>query len=325
MSAVLLKNVFGDLYAGDARLFFKHPRYASCRPYRVDTASDPGDTNGISFSVRIFSPDMIVLCDSRMNSARVVQKLESSDIGSTADAGIYAYDPANAGRWTNLRETSDARHWSEGETRLSSKRVDHEKIEHIPKKVSRVEANVLSGLLLQLPPVLAEAIHDGRGIIISRKESILNNVWCDKTYELRVIRVLRAFKTDVYALCCEPICKDENGPGRRVEFEGKDDVVALLFVGALWQKNSPTTPAENGVKRADGPVLTVARRKRTRGVGGRVFCICLGNRLTTLLDGLDVEKIATSKRHYEGYLTDAEFYDLFAITTTYPEKTTHSV
>ena len=297
MLAIRFENVSDCLFVGEAKLFLKHPRCARRTPYRMGTAS-AGPDKRQSFTVRVFNSNMVMLCDSRMNTTRVVQKMEASDIGGAHDVGVLA--AGCAGRWSNLFETSDGRHWSEGEEKLIPPRPTC----NVSNRMARLEETALSALLSQLPPDSAEAVRDGRAIVIGRTESILNDIWGDargrddvSKHGMRVVHLCKAFKTNVFALC-------RAAPSGTPEMDG---AVAILFAGAFWPKDGGVKCSSTGAHR---PSLTVARRQSI--VGGSVFCICVGTHFANSLAGMSPEEIAISRRHYEGCFSEADCRDLLS-------------
>lgn len=314
-STEVLKNITGDLFVGDVKLFFTHPRYTTRMPYRLETFTTPDvkeeDKGILSLEVRSFSSDMVVLCDSRMNAARVMDSLYNSDVAS--DTMVLAYHPENVGRWTNLRQTSDAKHWSEGELML--KRRTQEQIsrdardQDKPERVVEKENLLLSRLRAQLPQKAVEALRDRRAIIVSRVSNLYDRIYnglvsnttsssggivCDN---LRVYRLSRSYNNLVFG----------------IYVGDTTDVSALLIVGEVWPKGIITN--EQPAQSSSGPTLTVVRSRCTNGSKNvcRIFCICIGNRLEKRLKGMTVEDIAKSKRHYEGYYTYSDCESFYKI------------
>lgn len=303
-----MDEVDGDLFVGEAKLFFANPRRQWRVPLRVETA---GGTNtpvrtknaAVSFTVHIDNPDLIMLCESRMNSARVTNALCASDIGDDTDISPYAAE--NTGRWTSVRETTDGRHWSDGERHW--KRMLDADLESFERDKQHTDSSFLACLNARLPPHAVEAVRDGRAIVISRVKSITEHV-TPKTKrsadgnghmrEIDVRRLCKSFGNQVYALRCP----STTGHGQQRSGD-TGEIVALLFVGRFWPKE--VTSGRDVMQ----PVLTVARTKSVNAssaAGGRVFCICVGNHLTKILDGRSVEDISKTKRHYEGYFDDGE-------------------
>lgn len=290
-----MENVTGDLFVGEAKLFFAHSRRQWRLPYRIETAAIGGSASPVSFAVHTDNPDLIAVCDTRMDARRVVRALCTTDIG--VDTGVSANDPDNAGRWTNLRETSDGRHWTDGEHYW--KRM----LDAKPETATLDEEephSTLSRLTAQLPPHAVEAVRDGRAVLISRTKNIVDylaprsrrTVSRDTAVRsLSVRRVCKSYGNHVYAL---------HGVSARDHHDG--ETVALLFVGRFWPKDASTG---GGVRRP--PPLIVARTRSLKepvAGGGRVFCICLGGHLTRTLDGLTAEDVTATRRHYEGYFND---------------------
>lgn len=303
-----MDNVVGDLFAGEAKLFFAHPRRQWRQPLRVETlatmtATDSASntSTAVSFTVHIENSDFIMLCDSRMNPKRVAKELCASDIG--CDTNIALCDVENAGRWTSVHMTLDGRHWSNGEYQCKKRITD---AKHMSSEMDGVSA--LSCLVSQLPPLVIEAVHDGRAIILSVTKNIASYLMPStkrsagrKEYarKITVRRVCKSFGNLVYKLCVtSPPEKDTNDE----TFNNSDngETIALLIAGRFWPKNIENTRQ---------PLLTVARKKSIKSAtspGGGVFCICLGDYLQRLVNNSDVEEIAKSKRHYEGYFDDTE-------------------
>lgn len=300
-SVLAMENVVGDLFVGEAKIFFAHPRRQWRLPLRVETANTTGPCkdDSVSFNIHIPNSGLVMLCDSRMNASRVTKELCDSNIG--IDTAVRPYDTDNAGRWTNADRTSDGRHWSDGEYHW--KRVIGANRENAVPTSDQSAA--LSCLIKQLPPAAAEAVKDGRAIVISRTSNFLaceakrcfgkDNNAAARPFTVR--RVCKSFGNVVYALQRTP----SHHTNQRSEDEsgGSDDrAIALLFVGELWPKD---------VVSAQRPLLTVVRARSLKGPaapGGRVFCICMGGYLQRILDGDDIEGIAKKKRHYEGYFED---------------------
>lgn len=290
--AVVLRNVTGDVFVGEAKLFFVHPRCAKRSPYRLET-SDAG-RNTVSFEVRVFKPNMIVMCDTAMNAARITESLYASDIAG--DTEVRAFEPENAGRWTNLVETSDGRHWSEGE-KVSSQRPANSNDR--PRRTVAAE-NGIARLNAQLPREAVVAVEEGRAIVFSRQKNLHDYVWGGRSsgnvgggvpgYDLKVCRVARSFNNQVFSLCRV----------RASDGVVSEDAAALLIVGMFW-------PTNDGVVAERLPRLTVARQHPGgRSGGGRVFYACLGNRLAESVVTMSSEELAKTKRHYEGYFSALE-------------------
>lgn len=298
-----MDNVVGDLFVGEAKIFFAHPRRQWRLPLRVETANTNGPSNddSVSFNIHIHNSGLVMLCDSRMNAVRVTKELCDSNIG--IDTEVRPYDTDNAGRWTNADRTSDGRHWSDGEYHWK-RMLDANRGNDVPTSDQNA---ALSCLIKQLPPAAVEAVKDGRAIVVSRTSNLVaaeakrcsgkdgNAV----AHPITVRRVCKSFGNVVYAL--------QRTPSHHTNHRSEDDdssivstaTIALLFVGKLWPKDAVS------VQR---PLLTVVRARSLKGPaspGGRVFCICLGDYLRRILDVDDIEGIAKQKRHYEGYFEDS--------------------
>lgn len=320
-----MDNVTGDLFVGEAKLFFTDPRRQWRLPLRVETGRIAGSVNttsgtpateNVSFSVHVDNPNLIMLCDSRMDATRVAKELCASDIG--VDTDVPAYESDNTSRWTVAEVTSDGRHWSNGEYHwkymLDAKRASLELDE-------QRRNDTLANLTTQLPPSAVEAVRDGRAIIISRTKHIAGPPATPKagtiassgrervTYTPRspfvVRRVCKSFGNWVYAIRRE---RTESAEYVRTFVDGDEkntETIALLVFGKVWPKEVAAATDTATLR----PVLTVARVKSVKATtvpGGRVFCICLGNHLKRLLAGYSAERIAGAKRHYEGYFDDTE-------------------
>lgn len=294
-----MEHVSGNLFAGEAKLFFAHPRRQRSLPFPVETADTTNHPPvAVSFNVHVHNADLIMLCDSRLNATRVVNALCASDIGG-ADTDVPAYGASNAGRWTSLRETSDGRHWSEGEYHRKGMLTANS------RSAEERQTSVLSCLNAQLPPTAVEAVREGRAIIISRTNNIAKHVTPKRTRSngrnvgvraLYVRRLCKSFANHVYELRVAPSV--DAGDDSSSSCSGGESI-ALLFVGRFWPKDATRQAT-----------MTVARTRPLNGAttaGGRVFCICLGDHLKRMLDGCSAEEIAKTKRHYEGYFTDHEF------------------
>lgn len=290
-------GVDGDLFVGEANLFLASPRRQWKLPYRVETSSRRQDEREadatVSFDVHVANANMVLLCDRRLNVAKVSNALCASDIG--IDTDVVAHDIDYAGRWTNLRSTSDGRHWSDGE-------YNWRRMMDFAPRDAQDSNSLLSCLVAQLPPCVARAVREGRSIIISKAMNLLDRPTLGNSKDrdsdepqLRVRRVCKSFGNYVYALSRQK-CDGEDAP-----------TIAVLIVGRFWSEHGlrQDTREENGIDDSARPVLTVARKRPVRGViGGRVFCIALGGHLTNSLESLDAEGIANTKWHYEGYFGD---------------------
>ncbi|KAG8304330.1 hypothetical protein J6590_096375 [Homalodisca vitripennis] len=187
-----MDNISGDLFVGEAKLFFMHPRHFSKSPFRLAHAP-------ASLIVRIANPDMVLICDSRIDAGRVAKTLIASDIAT--DTAVCPHEPDNSSRWTNLVETTDGRHWSDGEY---SYRARTSSLPGSKRAGMRVEFS-LALFVAQLTPSVAEAVTDGRAI------------------------AFRAYGNHVFALY--ETGTDEEKPDRR-------QVTALIIVGRFWPKQT---------------------------------------------------------------------------------------
>lgn len=304
--ALAFKNLTGDLFAGEAKLFFPGASRQTRIPFRLETSPlSRFDCEPLSLHVHVINSGMVLMCDSRMNATRVAKTLCASDIG--VDHSVPAHDPDNAGRWTNIRETSDGRHWSDGEYSVgkhSERRNMH--------TICRSKGIVVSGaadLIAKLPPFASDAVRDGRAIVISRLPDLNNSgkrrrgsksFAANKTVSggLHATRLCKSFGVHVFALNYDVSADiDKQSP--------TSDPVAILIVGKCWPKETSCSTTVDAVLHR--PLLTVVRRRRRNATkGGRVFCLCLGNYLANSLAGLSVEEIARLRRHYEGYFNDID-------------------
>ncbi|KAG8314666.1 hypothetical protein J6590_087504 [Homalodisca vitripennis] len=271
-----MDNISGDLFVGEAKLFFMHPRHFSKSPFRLAHAP-------ASLIVRIANPDMVLICDSRIDAGRVAKTLIASDIAT--DTAVSPHEPDNSSRWTNLVETTDGRHWSDGEY---SYRARTSSLPGSKRAGMRVESS-LALFVAQLTPSVAEAVTDGRAIVISRANNFVD-------VGVRARHLFRAYGNHVFALY---------ETGTEEEKPDRQQVTALMIVGRFWPKQT---------QESHRPVLTVARHRRVRdaGPGGRIFCLCLGTHLATSLAGFSAEDVARSKNHYEGYFGDLTYKSMFS-------------